>query len=332
MMFIASLILLALLTALTYAWLSRNLGKAYRKKLRRRDELSDAHARLVARSLEVEGEQRMLQAAFDETIALYDITNEITKHLDEQQVFASFIEQLRKYIDFSDCRFLRELPAEEGAFGSILPLKMAGKVFGYLAAAGVAERDTEKFQILGGQFILGIKRAILYQRVQEMATFDGLTHVFTRRYWFERSNQEMERSRRFGYTAGCLMVDIDHFKAINDRYGHLVGDAILVEVARIIKESIRQIDLFGKYGGEEFCLLLTETDKDNSVFVAERIRQAIAQKPIRAYDEDLSVTVSVGVAMFTGGGAGLTELIDASDKALYAAKEGGRNRVCTFGG
>lgn len=329
---IFSLILLFLITALTYVWLARNFGKTYRKRLRNRDALNARHARLVAQSVEIEAEHRVLKDAFDETIAVYDIAREITKHLDEKEVFASFAEQLRKHLSFTDCRFLRELPGDGAGFESVLPLKMGGKVFGYLAAAGVAERDAEKFQILGGQFILGIKRAILYQKVQELATFDGLTHIFTRRYWFERSTQELERSRRFGYKAGCLMVDIDHFKDINDRYGHLVGDAILVEVARIIKENIRQIDLFGKYGGEEFCLLLTETDRDSAVFVAERIRQAIGGRQIRVYDEDLNVTVSIGVAMFAGGGGGLTELIDAADKALYAAKEGGRNRVCSLTG
>lgn len=322
------LILLVLITALTYAWLARNFDKTYRKRLRNRDALNDRYARVVARSVEIEGEHRVLKDAFDETIAVYDIAREITTHLDENEVFSSFSEQLRKHIGFQDCRFLRALPEEGTGFESIIPLKMGGKVFGYLAAAGVAERDAEKFQILGGQFILGIKRAILYQKVQELATFDGLTHIFTRRYWFERSHQEMERSRRFGYTAGCLMIDIDHFKDINDRYGHLVGDAILAEVSRSIKENIRQIDLLGKYGGEEFCLLLTETDREGAVFVAERIRQAIGGKQIRVYDEDLRVTVSIGVAVFAGGETGLTELIDTADKALYAAKEGGRNRVC----
>ena len=108
----------------------------------------------------------------------------------------------------------------------------------------------------------------------------------------------IKRCEKLKYNFAFLMVDIDHFKDYNDRYGHLVGDAILKEVARTIKENIRQIDLVGRYGGEEFSVILTETDKAGARFAAERIRQAIAQKEIKVYDETLKVTISIGISIF----------------------------------
>jgi diguanylate cyclase (GGDEF)-like protein len=324
---IFAILILGLLTFLTFIWLERNMGKSRRKKEITRARLHADYERKTLQSRVVQDEHVVLCREFEETIALYDITREITKYLDEEKVFSAFREQLATYIRFADCRYFKDVP--EPGYDRSLALKLGETVVGYLACRGVENRDAEKFQIMAGQFILGIKRAILYKKVQEMATYDSLTGVYTRRYWFERSRQEIERSQRFGYKACCLMADVDRFKDFNDRYGHLVGDAILVEVSKIIRETIRQIDLLGKYGGEEFCLLLTETDMENAVYAAERIRQAIAQRLIHVYDEDLSVTISIGVSVFPAGGTGLEELIDAADRALYQAKQQGRNRVCT---
>lgn len=320
---------LALLTVLTFCWLLRNFGKSRRKKERARNDLEQRYEQLVSLSREIRSDHDRLVKAFDETVALYDITKEITKHLDEEAVFSAFRERLRTYIRFEDCQYFKEPP--DPGYDQSLTLRLGGKVVGYLAASGVDNRDADKFLIMGGQFILGIKRAILYKKVQEMATYDSLTRVFTRRYWFERGRQEIDRSSRFGYTACCLMVDIDHFKEFNDRYGHLVGDAILVDISKIVRENIRQIDILGRYGGEEFCLLLSETGLDDGVYAAERIRQAIGQRQINAYDEKLRVTVSIGVALYSPGTASLENLIDTADQALYKAKDQGRNRVIAAG-
>ena len=127
------------------------------------------------------------------------------------------------------------------------------------------------------------------------------------------------------------MADIDTFKDFNDRYGHLVGDAILKEVARTVKENIRQVDAVGRFGGEEFIVILTETDKNGARFAAERIRQAVEDKRIKVYDEDLKVTISIGVSTFPEDAKDLDAVIDKADKALYRAKQGGRNRVTVFG-
>ncbi len=180
------------------------------------------------------------------------------------------------------------------------------------------------------QFLLGLKRAVLYQHVQEMATLDSLTKVFTRRYWFQRCNEELERSRKYNYNLTCLMIDVDRFKGFNDTYGHLVGDAVLMAVVRVVRENIRQIDLLGKYGGEEFCVILTETAVQGAQFVAERIRQALQDTSVQAYDEILKVTISIGIAGFPNDSRDLTGLVDKADQALYRAKETGRNKVCVY--
>ena len=128
-----------------------------------------------------------------------------------------------------------------------------------------------------------------------------------------------------------LMADVDYFKNFNDQYGHLTGDQILREIAVIIKANIREIDIMGRFGGEEFCVVLPDTDSTAAGFVAERIRAAVAEATIKAYDATTKATVSIGVAVYPQDGKRVNELIDKADWALYRAKKDGRNRVCTFG-
>ncbi|MDD2688563.1 MAG: GGDEF domain-containing protein, partial [Candidatus Omnitrophica bacterium] len=168
------------------------------------------------------------------------------------------------------------------------------------------------------------------QRVQELTITDGLTQVFNRRHFLDRCNEELERSKKLRYCFSFLIVDLDYFKKYNDHYGHLVGDVILREVTKEIKENIRQVDFMGRYGGEELSIVLTETDKEKAGFAAERIRQAIESKSIRAYDEDLKITVSIGLATFPDDSPDIQGLIERGDEALYIAKEAGRNQVRVF--
>jgi diguanylate cyclase (GGDEF)-like protein len=124
------------------------------------------------------------------------------------------------------------------------------------------------------------------------------------------------------------MLDLDHFKEKNDNFGHLVGDVILREVAHILKSNLREIDIIGRYGGEEFTIVLAGTGRNGALQVAERIRENIASAVFKAYDEVVSTTVSIGVSVFPDDGANIDSLIEAADKALYKAKETGRNRIC----
>jgi diguanylate cyclase (GGDEF)-like protein len=128
-----------------------------------------------------------------------------------------------------------------------------------------------------------------------------------------------------------LMIDVDYFKKLNDQHGHMTGDQILMEIGFLIKASIREIDIAGRYGGEEFCVILPDTDRQGAQYAAERIRQATEQAVIKAYDTSVKVTVSIGTATFPKDGNSTDELIDKADWALYRAKKRGRNVVCSFG-
>lgn len=274
-----------------------------------------------------------LKKQLEEITALYDITKEMCKYLDENKVFGIFKELVAKYTKDCKCEFFGAGACDLSGYNKeiIIPLEINKKNVGYLAAAGVMENEKEKFNILAQQFVLGIKRAILYRRISELAITDSLTCVLSRRHWFERLNQEVARSRKFQHAFSLLMIDIDHFKMCNDRYGHLVGDAILKEVSNKIKDNIRQIDLVCRYGGEEFSVILTEIDKDGAVFAAERIRRAVEEKQIRIYDENLTITISVGISVFPEHAQEGQLLIEKADHALYHAKQSGRNKVCVYG-
>jgi diguanylate cyclase (GGDEF)-like protein len=267
-----------------------------------------------------------------DTVAFYEITQEICKSLDENKIFNIFKERINRYLEISDCRFLN-VKADLAPYqdDTIIPLRIDKNDIGYLIARGVREEDKEKFHILSQQFLLGIKRALLYKEVQELAIMDGLTAVFSRKYFLDRLDEELKRSEKFKLNFSFLMADIDHFKRYNDHYGHLVGDAILREISKAIKENIRQIDFVGRYGGEEITIILAETGKEEARYAAERIRQAIESKPIKAYDENLKVTASIGIASFPDDAKDIQALIDRADEAMYKAKEAGRNRVYVYG-
>jgi diguanylate cyclase (GGDEF)-like protein len=326
---IAGLILLAVLF---YFWLKHVLNNNFLKDKIYYDDTSGKRDRLLEDNARLQEENLKLKEKAEYNIALYDITRALCKSLEEERVFVVFKEQLKKYIGVSDCKFVRENidPAEYNV-KIILPLKIDKNDSGLLIVGGIKEQDQDTFHILAQQFVLGIKRAILYQRVQAIAITDGLTQVFSRRYCLERFKEEIERSKKFKHNFSFMMIDIDYFKNYNDRYGHLVGDAILRETAATIKESIRQIDLVGRYGGEEFAVILVETAAEQSVFVAERIRKAVEDKHIKVYDEDVKVTISIGVAAFPEDARNPQDIIERADKALYRAKEAGRNKACLYG-
>jgi len=137
--------------------------------------------------------------------------------------------------------------------------------------------------------------------------------------------RETERATRFGRTLGVLLLDLDHFKDVNDRYGHRAGDTVLVEFAQRVRRVVREVDLSFRQGGEEFVILLPETDVAGSLTAARRIGEAIRETPFSLGDTEVDVTVSVGVAVFPRHSRSATGIIDAADEALYAAKRAGRD-------
>jgi diguanylate cyclase (GGDEF)-like protein len=201
---------------------------------------------------------------------------------------------------------------------------------GVLIADGLPADQTKTLSIVTNQLSLQLARVRFYQAVESMAVTDSLTGLFVRRYFMELAVEELQRSRRHELSCACLLVDLDEFKRKNDTYGHLAGDVVLREVAQLLRRNLREVDLIARLGGEEFVLLLIETGAEHAMAVADRLRQLVELHPIRAYDEVLRQTISMGIAIFPDDGEELQQLIDRADQALYAAKRAGRNRVLNW--
>ncbi len=167
--------------------------------------------------------------------------------------------------------------------------------------------------------------------LKDLASIDGLTGVYNRREFQQQLKAEVERSRRYGRSCSLLMVDIDHFKSVNDTYGHQAGDEALRATAALIKREVRSGERVARYGGEEFAVILPETSGSSAAAMAERLRDVIATQAIPiTQGQTLNLTVSVGTATFPEDAWSPDTLIFAADQALYAAKHAGRNRVCQF--
>jgi diguanylate cyclase (GGDEF)-like protein len=168
------------------------------------------------------------------------------------------------------------------------------------------------------------------KELKRLSVTDGLTRAFNHRHFQERLKTEFSRAKRHQDPLACVMIDIDHFKRVNDTYGHPVGDRVLVRLVEILQEGIRGEDLVARYGGEEFVLLLPRTDQVRALHLAERIREQVAADGFSLLNgERLEFTVSLGVAGFVPGSTLATadDLLHAADVALYRAKADGRNRV-----
>jgi diguanylate cyclase (GGDEF)-like protein len=227
-----------------------------------------------------------------------------------------------------DSPFLRRLSVIKNFETLIaIPLISEKKITGVLYIENISRIYFENFLILSGQFAIQLQKVILYKKVQEMAITDSLTEVSTRRYFLERFGGEIRRSMRRKSSMSFLMIDLDYFKEKNDKFGHLVGDVILKEIAKILKSNLREIDIIGRYGGEEFGVVLAGIGKEGALQAAERLRSSIEHSVFKAYDEKVSITISIGVSSFPEDGIDENTLIESADRALYKAKEDGRNRV-----
>jgi len=300
------------------------------------NEAKAAYEDLKNEKLKYAEEKTALQNKALEIFTLYEITKEITKSLHEKEAFEIFKNKLRKHVDFKDCRYLESEADEAKALRKnddyfVFTLQSKRKKFGYLAIEGVTLGDREKVMILGHQFALALRRVRLYSEIEQIAITDSLTEVYTRRHTLERFSEELGRSSLRHIKMSFLMIDVDFFKRFNDQFGHLTGDQILREIGFLIRQNIREIDIAGRYGGEEFCVILPDTDRQGARYAAERIRKAVEKNEIKAYDTNVRVTVSIGAATFPDDGRKTEELIDKADWALYRCKKSGRNTVCSFG-
>jgi diguanylate cyclase (GGDEF)-like protein len=209
-------------------------------------------------------------------------------------------------------------------------------MLGVLAVASAApdgafsESDLGPLGTLADYAATAIANARLYAELQLQSITDSLTGLSNRRNLFALAEREFQRAARFGRPLSAIMLDIDHFKRVNDTHGHAAGDQALAEVARRLRASVRNIDIVGRYGGEEFVLLLPETELAGAGLLAERLRLAIAAAPVTTVAGPVPLTVSLGVAANRPAVADVAALINNADTALYAAKEAGRNRVLPF--
>ena len=180
-----------------------------------------------------------------------------------------------------------------------------------------------------------LELAVRNRALSEVSSRDALTGLYNRGYVLEKIDSELNRALRHGSPMSVLLLDVDHFKRVNDTWGHAAGDAVLKCIGKLLRDSCRVYDVPGRYGGEEFCVVLPETPAGNTTVVAERIRQRVEATSLTYGDEAIAVTASIGIAGMEdddGGGAILSPaaLIERADRALYSAKNRGRNRIETW--
>ena len=169
------------------------------------------------------------------------------------------------------------------------------------------------------------------KQLEKLSMTDKLTGLLNRGTWESLIDAEYERYRRYGQPTCLVMFDIDHFKPVNDTYGHLAGDEVIKFTADVMRASLRQSDMPGRYGGEEFGIILPETDAEGARIICERIRQTIASSTVETSAAPIQYTVSIGIAPLTAEPENYMLWLQQADEALYAGKEGGRNRVVVFG-
>jgi two-component system, cell cycle response regulator len=180
------------------------------------------------------------------------------------------------------------------------------------------------FKFLSGNNI----ESAYHEEIYRLTTIDGLTQVYNKRYFLETLEREIGRAQRYRRDLSLILFDIDHFKAINDTYGHLAGDHVLKQLAAALKGRIRREDMLSRYGGEEFAIILPEIDVDNARQFGEKIRRLIEQANFRFEDTQIPVTISVGIATISPDLQAPEDFVRVADENLYKAKMNGRNQVC----
>ncbi len=234
---------------------------------------------------------------------------------------------------------LRPAPGEPGNHSFIaVPLKSSGTVIGVLdlydssLPEGFEDNDLATIRTFASQASVAVDNVLLHEEAQRLSITDGLTGLWNYRYFTMTVAKEIERAARFGRPLSLLMLDLDHFKAVNDSFGHQRGDAVLVELAARIRAEVRDVDTVARYGGEEIVVVLPETDGSGAAQLVERICEAIRRKPFGEPGQPpVYVTISGGVSVFPTHGLVASALLARADEALYVAKRSGRDtwRVST---
>jgi diguanylate cyclase (GGDEF)-like protein len=217
-----------------------------------------------------------------------------------------------------------------------LPLAVEGEIIGCISLNSdqpnaFDAQDLQFFSVIGYQMAATLKHSQRLSTVKKEAIYDTLTNLFNRRHFEERLSAETQKAFEGNSNLSIIMVDIDHFKRVNDTFGHAGGDKVLREIASLLKNSVRVYDTVARYGGEEFVLLLPGAPLDPTAMVAERIRRSVENTPFEIGQTQVHLTISLGISNFPIHRArSKEELVKMADLALYDAKRGGRNRVCIF--
>lgn len=212
------------------------------------------------------------------------------------------------------------------------PLLAGKEVLGVLYVLDYQPRDYSKadqafLALLAGRAAITILNARLFSQVQRLATTDELTGLCNRRHFFVLAEQEFRRARRLGQPLAAMMLDVDHFRRVNETYGYVIGDQVLRGIAALCQKNSRAIDILGRYGGEEFAILLPAANLQSARQVAERLRHQVESNRLSTDAGLLSVTISLGVAALDEQTPTLLDLLNQADAALHVAKRSGRNRV-----
>jgi len=217
----------------------------------------------------------------------------------------------------------------------IVPMRSKFQINGILCLAGkekafgehYTQEEIRYIDIIASFASVAIENARLY----EMATLDRKTGLYNHGFFQNRLAEEIERAERYKTDLSLMMLDLDHFKRVNDSYGHIIGDNVLIEIAHTLKKQVRTFDIPARFGGEEFTIILPETDPKSALIVAERLRKAVAQLSFKVQNKTFSITTSIGVTSFVHSTSLTDDLfIEQADRALYLAKAKGRNRIILF--
>ncbi|WPB82473.1 diguanylate cyclase [Archangium violaceum] len=216
----------------------------------------------------------------------------------------------------------------------IFPLTAGDRILGTLVAgsrrkAALDHDVLRMLEVIAIQAAQAVLRAQLYEAMERMATTDGMTGLYNNRTFQAKADEMLAHSRRYGRKCSLMLTDVDHFKSVNDTYGHLTGDQVLKGVARILREQARDTDIVARYGGEEFAILMPETDAKGAKIIAERIREAIKAEVFQTEMGPLKVTLSLGIATAPDHGTDKLVLVEQADQCLYYAKRHGRNQSVT---
>lgn len=215
---------------------------------------------------------------------------------------------------------------------AIVPMRAQEGVIGALVLESdppshIVESDAKNLRLLALLGTAALETLWEIEEINRRARTDALTGLANRQQFEERLTRIVMETNRFGGSCALIVIDIDRFKHVNDTYGHQVGDEVLKEVSRVLQNAVRTVDLCARYGGEEMALLLPQTDLAGAGLLAERLRRAVCDEPVRVKEHEIPITISLGVAAYPEGSSSRDELFAAADRALYSAKRAGRNKV-----